>query len=337
MASPHRTRRGPRRLALLTLGTLLPSTSCLQCAAPACQRAAVVQSPLFPSRTGNSPLLAMQTDEERGTLFDSFKLPFASKPPPPPPEEEKSSGGGLASAGGALAASAVIAEGVQIAGTAVFFYLGQLWSGTSSPVEAVAYLIDFLQQAGPMGYVYFSTAMIFFQVVPVAAAFILTVSAGAIFGAVKGTITVLTCSTISASISFLIARNLGREKLEEVAQENKQFRAIDAAFGDAEFSSSLTLITLLRLSPVLPFAWANYVFGLSPVPLAAFSVGTFVGCLPAVAGYVTVGQAGAEIAVNGAESNNLVLGLGVAATIGAISFAGNIATNALKDLDLDLE
>ena len=55
------------------------------------------------------------------------------------------------------------------------------------------------------------------------------------------------------------------------------------------------------------------------------------------AGYVTVGQAGAEIAVNGAESNNLVLGLGVAATIGAISFAGNIATNALKDLDLDLE
>ena len=44
----------------------------------------------------------------------------------------------------------------------------------------------------------------------------------------------------------------------------------------------------------------------------------------------------AEIAVNGAESNPIVLGLGVAATLGAISFAGNIATNALKDLDVDL-
>ena len=39
---------------------------------------------------------------------------------------------------------------------------------------------------------------------------------------------------------------------------------------------------------------------------------------------------------NGAESNPLVLGLGIAATLGAISFAGNIATDALKDLDLDL-
>ena len=164
----------------------------------------------------------------------------------------------------------------------------------------------------------------------------LTVSAGAIFGAVKGTATVLTCSTISASISFLIARNLLREKLLETTQESKQFRAIDAAFGDASFSTSLTLITLLRLSPVLPFAWANYVFGLSPVPLPAFSIGTFVGCLPAVAGYVSAGQVGAEIAVNGAESNPLVLGLGIAATLGAITVAGNIATDALKDLDLDL-
>jgi hypothetical protein len=125
---------------------------------------------------------------------------------------------------------------------------------------------------------------------------------------------------------------------------------------------------------------ANYVFGLSPVPLPAFSIGTFAGCLPAVvrsashkmppshlgapecarrpsdavlmpcaftcascdacfeqAGYVAAGQAGAEIAVNGAESNPIVLGLGVAATLSAISVAGNIATQALKDLDLDLE
>jgi len=72
------------------------------------------------------------------------------------------------------------------------------------------------------------------------------------------------------------------------------------------------------------------------VPLPAFSIGTFVGCLPAVAGYVSAGQVGAEIAVNGADSNPYVLGLGIAATLGAISFAGNIATEALKDLDVDL-
>ena len=147
----------------------------------------------------------------------------------------------------------------------------------------------------------------------------------------------LTCSTISATISFLISRSVGRERLLSAAQESKQYRAIDAAFANASLGTSLTLITLLRLSPVLPFAWANYVFGLSPVPISAFSIGTFVGCLPAVAGYVSAGQVGAEIAVNGAESSPLLLGVGVIATLGAISFAGNIATNALKDLDIDLE
>ena len=48
-------------------------------------------------------------------------------------------------------------------------------------------------------------------------------------------------------------------------------------------------------------------------------------------------EVGAEIAVNGAESNPLLLAIGAAATLGAISFAGNIATQALKDLDLDLD
>ena len=191
--------------------------------------------------------------------------------------------GELAAAGGALASSAVVAEGIQIAGTAVLFYFGQQWSGTDSPVEAVAAMIEYLQQLpGLEGYTLFGATMVFLQVVPIAAAFVLTVSAGAIFGAVKGTATVLTCSTISATISFVLSRTFGRERVLEAAQESKQFRAIDAAFADKPFATSLTLITLLRLSPVLPFSWANYVFGLSPVPLAAFSIGTFVGCLPAV-------------------------------------------------------
>ena len=40
--------------------------------------------------------------------------------------------------------------------------------------------------------------------------------------------------------------------------------------------------------------------------------------------------------VNGAESNPAVLALGVAATLGAISLAGDMATKALEDLDVDL-
>jgi len=294
-------------------------------------------------RVGAAPLLSLTDTEERQWRLPSLggrqpdrQEEAADRRPPQQTPEDDGSGTGLVAAG-ALASSAVIAEAVQIGGTAVLLYLGQQWTGTSSPVEAIAAMIDYLQGLGLAGYGVFGAAMIFFQVVPIAAAFILTVSAGAIFGAVKGTVTVLTCSTISATISFLIARNVGRAGLLEAAKESPQYVAIDKAFGEASFGTSLTLITLLRLSPVLPFAWANYVFGLSPVPAAAFSIGTFVGCLPAVTAYVTAGEVGADVAINGAESDPLLLALGAAATIGAITFAGNIATSALKDLDLDLE
>jgi|EP00900_Chrysochromulina_parva_P014205 uncharacterized membrane protein YdjX (TVP38/TMEM64 family) len=244
---------------------------------------------------------------------------------------------GTAVAAGALASSALILEGVQFSGTAALFYFGQQWTGTSNPAEEVRFMIEYFQGLGTEGYFAFAAATIFLQVVPVAAAFILTVSAGAIFGAVKGTATVLTCSTMSATISFFLARNLGRAGLLEATKESKQFQALDKAFGSAGFGTSLTLITLLRLSPVLPFAWANYVFGLSPVPAAAFSVGTLLGSFPAVAAYVSAGSVGADVVINGADFDPVLLGVGVAATLGAITFAGKIATDALKDLDVDLD
>jgi len=254
---------------------------------------------------------------------------------PAPPDVDRESPSGVA-VGGALASSAIIAEGVQIAGTAVLLYLGQRYTGAETPVELVSMLITEIQDLGGLGYLVFAALMIFLQVVPIAAAFILTVSAGAIFGGVKGTAMVLTCSTVSASISFAFSRSFGRELVLEAAQESPQFKTLDDAFSNASYGTSLLLISLLRLSPVLPFSWANYIFGLSPVPFTAFSLGTFLGCLPAVAAYVNAGKLGAEIVINGAESNDALVFVGLLSTIAAISVAGDIASKALKEQGVDL-
>lgn len=291
----------------------------------------------------------MLTEQRNGLESQSGDSPDARPPSlPPNPEngisasepsqtEDSSTAPGGLMAASALASSAVIAELVQIAGTGVFLFWGQKLTGTSNPVEAVGAMVEYIRELGTAGYAVFATAMITLQVVPIAAAFILTVSAGAIFGTVKGTAMVSLCSTVSASISFLIARSLGRDLVLEAAQSSKQYKALDTAFGDASLDTSLTLVTLLRLSPILPFAWANYIFGLSPVPLPAFVVGTLVGSLPAVAAYVSAGQLSADIAINGGGGTPpWMLGLGLLATLGSITVAGNIANDALKEMDVDL-
>ena len=284
-----------------------------------------------PGLRGSQTLLAMRAPEPKTLKKDAANAWTKADVN----GEADDAPGGVAAAS-ALVSSAIIAEGIQILGTAVLLFWGQQFTQTGSPVDAVQALITYIHDLGLAGYGVFAALMVFLQVVPIAAAFVLTVSAGAIFGAVKGTAVVLTCSTLSASISFLISRSVGRDLVLESARDSPQFQAIDNAFGRASFGTSLTLITLLRLSPVLPFAWANYTFGLSPVPWGAFTLGTFVGSLPAVAGYVSAGELGAEIAVNGADTNPLVLGLGIAATLGAITVAGNIANDALKDMDINL-
>lgn len=201
----------------------------------------------------------------------------------------------------------------------------------------VSLLVSYLHGLGEMRYAAFAALMVFFQVIPIAGAFVLTISAGAIFGAVKGTAVVLACSAISASISFLVSRLFGRSLVLEAARKSPTYQSIDAAFSNAGFGTAFTLIFLLRLSPILPFSWANYVFGLSGVQYAAFLLGTLAGCLPAIAAYVFSGQLGAEMALNGGESSPLLLGIGVIATIAAVTVAGNVAGETLREQGLDLD
>ena len=60
---------------------------------------------------------------------------------PAPPDVDRESPSGVA-VGGALASSAIIAEGVQIAGTAVLLYLGQRYTGASTPVEVTKLQVE---------------------------------------------------------------------------------------------------------------------------------------------------------------------------------------------------
>ena len=73
----------------------------------------------------------------------------------------------------------------------------------------------------------------------------------------------------------------------ELAKGNKKFAAIDRAIGKDSFK----VVLLLRLSPLLPLALSNYLYGLTSVSLGPYVLGSWLGMLPGTLAYVTAGAA----------------------------------------------
>ncbi len=80
---------------------------------------------------------------------------------------------------------------------------------------------------------------------------------------------------LAATASFLIARYLARDRIVAMAKNNKKFLAIDKAIGEDSFR----VVTLLRLSPLLPFSLGNYLYGLTSVKLLPYILGRYLSDL----------------------------------------------------------
>ena len=57
-------------------------------------------------------------------------------------------------------------------------------------------------------------------------------------------------------------------------------------------------LLLLRLSPLLPFALSNYLYGLTSVPLNEYAAGSFLGMIPGTVAYVAAGTVGKKLLLN---------------------------------------
>jgi uncharacterized membrane protein YdjX (TVP38/TMEM64 family) len=150
-------------------------------------------------------------------------------------------------------------------------------------------------------------------------AFPLTMSAGALFGVAKGTALVSTAGVTAAGAAFLLARYALRERVAAWLPADSRWGAIDRALG----KNSLKVITLLRLSPLMPFSLSNYFYGCTTIKLPAFLAGSWLGMLPGTAAYVAAGSAGRAVAEHGVSAQDAGMGLSV---LGGLAFAAASAT-----------
>jgi uncharacterized membrane protein YdjX (TVP38/TMEM64 family) len=122
-------------------------------------------------------------------------------------------------------------------------------------------------------------------------AFLLTVMGGAVFGFRRGVVYVMLGATLGATLAFLAARYVVRRFVEAYVERYPKLGAIDRAVE----SEGARLVFLLRLSPIVPFVFLNYVLGISRIKFRDYIIGT-AGMLPAVAAYVYAGKVAGDLA-----------------------------------------
>lgn len=158
----------------------------------------------------------------------------------------------------------------------------------------------------------------------------LTMTAGAIFGVPAGTAVVSASATLAATAAFVIARYLARDKVQAYAAKSPKFAAVDAAIGRNGFK----VVTLLRMSPLLPLAASSYLYGLTSVDLPSYVAGSWLGMLPGTIAYVAAGHYGREVLVGGegaAAVEPWQLALGATLSLASLAYVGRLATQALQE------
>lgn len=110
----------------------------------------------------------------------------------------------------------------------------------------------------------------------------LTIAAGALFGSVIGTVTVIFGATTGAALCFLIARYFARDAVAASLARNEKFQKLDKL---TEKNGTI-IVAITRLVPIFPFNLLNYGFGLTGVSFRTYVLWSFLCMLPGTILYV---------------------------------------------------
>jgi uncharacterized membrane protein YdjX (TVP38/TMEM64 family) len=174
----------------------------------------------------------------------------------------------------------------------------------------------------PAAYVLIYVVFTVFLLAPM----VLSLLSGSLFGWQLGVLLSLLGANIGALASFLLARTVMRQRVEEWAKSHPRFNAIDQAF----VNNGLKLVMLLRLGPLPPFVLTNYFLGLTRIPLWKYILGTLLGMPPITCIVVYVGSLPAEAAAEW-DSNRWMIQL--AGAIAAVAAGALITVYARRAMN----
>lgn len=236
---------------------------------------------------------------------------------------------------------ALASEVMQFVNTAAVIFAFQRLTGATSALQLVDALTDLFTRLGYGAYPAYALLLICISVLPLMSALLFIFVAGMLFGPVKGTVLVSLSLSTSAIIASFVAKVTASKKDFTLETLSPRAARIDAAIGTRPVQTKLLLMTLLRLSPIMPFTFSNYLTGLTSLSPLVIFLGTLLGTLPTQFVYVTAGSLGRQALEGGLNMPPAVAIGGAVATIAAIvmvgQIAGSVSQKTLDDMEAQTE
>ncbi len=195
-------------------------------------------------------------------------------------------------------------------------------------------VMDAVSNAGPMGWIW-ATAFLSIAVVCLMPTPIIKIFAGAIFPLPVAIIVNFIGTMLGGLASFVFGRWLFRDALTNLIEKDQKFKKIHSAIGE----ESMRISILVRLSPIIPDEWLNYILSAGPVKLRTFvisSCASIVYCLVYsyygwAFGQIALKEGGLKLLSNSTGGVVLLVG-GLIATIVATIIVTRVTMNALGDV-----
>lgn len=154
---------------------------------------------------------------------------------------------------------------------------------------------------------------------------------GMAFGFGLGSVWAITGVTLAAALGFVVLRHFLRDRVLDALSHHPRAEAVHRALDQGHWLRTLTLLVLIRLSPVVPFAATNLLMSTTGVRLLPFLVGSALGLAPRVVAVVWIGSSLSELDLSQAADRRLLL-VGIAATVAALFVLGRASRRGLARL-----
>jgi len=158
---------------------------------------------------------------------------------------------------------------------------------------------------------------------------LLSLAAGLAYGA-WGFPLVLFSATLAATLSFLVGRYLGWQRVSRWLEKDSRLNAFNAAVSEGGWR----VVGLIRLSPLIPFGIQNYFFALTDIKLHAYVLASAVGMIPGTLLYVYIGAIGQSIGQGGVLQWALII-FGLLCTVFVAWFVARRANEILSSTHAD--